>query len=331
VLAHGFSFAGGYYLQSLARLATLGFKVVAVDLAGHGSSAALLNEAYLLDSYRDFLSEVLDELGIERAVLVGHSLGGRLVAELTASEPERTIAAVLVDAAVGAAWDDLASFSRWAPPLLGLVGFTLAADTFGTLFLSGDQSSKMRALALPQTVANLAMPWRLVPPALSVLLAPASTRTLERLREQAVPTFVLHGDRDPLVPLSSARDAAGRSGAELVVIHGATHSWPLEDPIALCRIVGELLAGRLGAAVDDALWAAGVDPETADPARAEAAFCRDGALLAELGPEPGPEVVEYPASRYRWTHHPGPPRRGPKIPVGAKRAAGGGPLPPPGS
>src|SRR2546423_10457928 len=36
VVAHGFSFAGGLYVQSLSRLASMGFRVLAVDLAGHG-------------------------------------------------------------------------------------------------------------------------------------------------------------------------------------------------------------------------------------------------------------------------------------------------------
>src|SRR2546423_7192559 len=38
VVAHGFSFAGGLYVQSLSRLASMGFRVLAVDLAGHGGS-----------------------------------------------------------------------------------------------------------------------------------------------------------------------------------------------------------------------------------------------------------------------------------------------------
>src|SRR2546425_6354720 len=38
VVAHGFSFAGGLYVQSLSRLASMGFRVLAVDLAGHGGA-----------------------------------------------------------------------------------------------------------------------------------------------------------------------------------------------------------------------------------------------------------------------------------------------------
>jgi hypothetical protein len=73
--------------------------------------------------------------------------------------------------------------------------------------------------------------------------------------------------------------------------------------MALRYIFSELLQGGLGDACADALEAAGIDPEVAGPAEAEAALCAPGALIAQLGPEaeeflPG----DFPASRYRWTH-----------------------------
>ncbi|HEY3238414.1 MAG TPA: alpha/beta fold hydrolase, partial [Acidimicrobiia bacterium] len=269
VVAHGFSFAGMVYVQSLSRLASMGFKVIAVDLAGHGASGGLVERGHLLDEYRLFLGRVLDELGVERAVLAGHSLGGRLVAELGAAEPDRAVALLLIGAATGRPWDDLAAFSGWSPPILGLVGATLMADTLGTLFLSGQQGAKLQALALPQTISNVLAPWRLMSSALSVLLAPASVPTLTRLRAARVPVFVLHGDQDPVVPLASARDTAALTGGELVVVHQAGHSWLLEDPETVRAITADLLSDGLGAACVDALVAAGLEPDTVSLAEVE--------------------------------------------------------------
>ncbi len=294
VVAHGFSFAGMLYVQSLSRLASMGFEVVAIDLAGHGASTGLTQRGHDLDEYRRFLGEVLDELGIRRSVLVGHSLGGRLVAEVAGAEPERAIAVMLINAAVGRVWDDLAGFARFSPPLLGLMGATLTSDTLGTLFLSGDQGLKLQGLALPQAMANLFSPWRLVAPALSVLQAPPSRGALERLAAERIPTFVLHGDRDPVVPLASARDAAKRAGAELVVVHRGSHSWLLEDPETFRAIVAELLGDALGAAC------------AAEPADA---FFTPDALIRRLpsadadangdrGTRPGK------AANYRWSRPP---------------------------
>jgi pimeloyl-ACP methyl ester carboxylesterase len=302
IVAHGFSFAGMLYVQSLARLASMGFRVVAVDMAGHGGTAALANRGFEIDEYRRFMGRVLDELGVRRAVLAGHSLGGRLVAEVAAAEPDRAVALLLVDAAVGSTWDDLAAFARWAPPALGLVGATLAGDTLRTLFLSGDQAQKLQSLAVPQAVANAVAPWRLVAPALSVLLAPGSGATLDRLREADLSVVVLHGDRDPVVPLAAARDAARRTGAELVVVHGATHSWLLEDPETLRAIVAELLADGLGSACATALVEAGVDPDDASLAELERAFYAPDAVVVRLSSGPGRiEVRPGRPPRFTWS------------------------------
>ena len=302
VVAHGFSFAGGLYVQSLSRLASMGFRVLAVDLAGHGGSAGLGVRGWDLGAYRHFLTQVLDELGVGRAVFCGHSLGGRLLAELAAAEPDRGIALLLVDAAVGQAWDDLAAFASWNPALLGVVGSTLAVDTLQTLFLTGDQGLKLQGLAIPQAVANAFAPWRLVAPALSVLLSAGRAVTLSRLKEAGLPVFVLHGERDQVVPVAAARDAARRAGGELVLVHGAAHSWLLEDPETLRSIVAELLGDGLGQACLRAIAEAGLDPDTVSLADMEAAFYAPDALALRLGPAAGREEIRLSREpRFSWS------------------------------
>jgi len=284
VVAHGFSFAGGVYVQSLSRLASMGFQVLAVDLAGHGATDGLGMQGWGLPAYSRFLGQVLDELGVRRAVFCGHSLGGRLLAEVAAAEPDRAISLILVDAAVGHAWDDLVAFACWNPALLGVIGATLTADTLQTLFLTGDQGLKLQGLAIPQATANTLAPWRLWAPALSVLTSPRSTATLARLKQARVPVFVLHGERDQVVPVAAARDAARRSGGELVLVHDAAHSWLLEDPETLRWIVADLLGDGLGQACLGAIADAGLDPATVSLAEMERAFYTPGAAALALGP-----------------------------------------------
>ncbi|HEX3214785.1 MAG TPA: alpha/beta fold hydrolase, partial [Actinomycetota bacterium] len=128
VLASGLLLTDRMYVQTLSRLAGAGFRVVAVDVAGSGIS----DDGKGLDEYGLLLGRVLDELGVERAVLAGHSLGGRLVTELAAHSPERVVALLLVDASVGAPWDSLVRLVGWAPPSVGVLGVLLLADTLGT-------------------------------------------------------------------------------------------------------------------------------------------------------------------------------------------------------
>ena len=84
VLVHGFSAEGILYAQTLSRLVSMGFKVVAIDTAGHGGTLGLPTGGATMADYAELLGRVVDELGIRRAVFMGHSMGGRLVTELVA-------------------------------------------------------------------------------------------------------------------------------------------------------------------------------------------------------------------------------------------------------
>jgi pimeloyl-ACP methyl ester carboxylesterase len=304
VLASGLLLTDRLYLQTLSRLAACGFRVVAVDVAGSG----VPDDGKGLDEYGRLLGRVLDTLGVERAVLAGHSLGGRLVTELAARSPERVIALLLVDASVGAPWDTLVRLVGYAPPSLGVLGAMLLADTLGTVPFARDlgQAAKLSRLAVPVVLGHLGAPWRLLGPGLSALYAPASAPLLDRVGATGTPVAVVHGDYDLVVPLATARDAARRTNGELVVVHGATHSFMLQDPETLPAIVRELQAGELGAACARALVDAGLDP-SASLAAVDDAFAPAGTLLRRLGPagvraRAGPRPVAAPRRpHYTWT------------------------------
>lgn len=73
--------------------------MVRVDLPGFGLTGPFPHDDYDIPSYLEFLAELLDRLGIERAVVAGNSFGGQLAWELAVEMPERVAALVLVDAA----------------------------------------------------------------------------------------------------------------------------------------------------------------------------------------------------------------------------------------
>ena len=300
VLASGLLLTDRLYVQTLSRLAACGFRVVAVDVAGSGIS----DDGKGLDEYGRLLGRVLDTLGVERAVLAGHSLGGRLVTELAARRPARVVALLLIDASVGAPWDTLVRLIGYAPPSVGVLGAMLLADTLGTVPFARDlgQAAKLSRLAVPVVLGHLGAPWRLFGPGLSALYAAASAPLLDRVGAAGTPVAVVHGDYDLVVPLAAARDAARRTAGELVVVHGATHSWLLQDPETLPAIVRELLAGELGAACARAVAAAGLDPG-APPAAVDDAFAPVGTPLRLLGPAwPGPRAGPAPRPpHYTWT------------------------------
>lgn len=106
VFLHGFGLNRRAYLRLLSRLGGLGFLVIAPDAAGHGETPTLPRGAAALEDRVRLTLRTLDVLGVRKAVFVGHSMGGRMIIDLAAHHPERVLAAVLLNAAAGAPFDE---------------------------------------------------------------------------------------------------------------------------------------------------------------------------------------------------------------------------------
>jgi pimeloyl-ACP methyl ester carboxylesterase len=303
VVVHGFSAEGILYAQTLSRLVDLGFKVIAVDTAGHGGTLGLPTGAQSMASYAALLGRVLDHLGVQQAVLAGHSMGGRLVTELAATEPHRAIAVILLDAIVGDTWDRMVNLFRLFPPLLVGIGGTLVLDTVSTVpwFRDPKQAMKLGRLVGPTIAGHARRPWRLLGPMVSILRSKGTHWMLDKLRHERIPVFAIHGDRDVAVPIATAKDAARRSRGDLVVVEGATHSWLLKDPESLPAIMHALMRGRLGTAILKARLEHGLDVDATDD-EIEGALYAPGALVLELTPRQRfHDTAElHRPPRYRW-------------------------------
>lgn len=304
VVVHGFSAEGFLYAQTLSRLVSAGFKVIAIDTAGHGATQGLPTRGASLDEYARLLGRAVAELGIRKSVLAGHSMGGRIVTQLAATDPGSAIAVILIDAIVGDTWDRMVNVFRVAPPLLAGVGVALAVDTASTLPVLRDpgQARKLGRMLAPIALGHARHPWRLFGPAVSILRSRGSRWMLQRIAQERIPLIAIHGDRDVAVPLCTARAAAREARGELVTVRGATHSWLLKDPETLPAIVAELLRGRLGEAYRDAVAASGLDPAVATIEDIEGALYDRGARVLELTPPLTFDKVDahHRPPRYRW-------------------------------
>ena len=87
VVVHGFSAEGILYAQTLSRLVDLGFKVIAIDTAGHGGTQGLPTGGADLRATPSCSAGCSTSSASAQAVLAGHSMGGRLVTELAAPSP----------------------------------------------------------------------------------------------------------------------------------------------------------------------------------------------------------------------------------------------------
>src|SRR5215207_9030261 len=97
VLLHGLTATRRYVVMGSRSLERSGHRVVAYDARGHGASSPAPDpDAYDYDDLVEDLRVVLDDRGIERAVLAGASMGAHTVVRLAVDAPDRVAGLVLV-------------------------------------------------------------------------------------------------------------------------------------------------------------------------------------------------------------------------------------------
>lgn len=252
VMIHGIIAEGMLYARTLRRLAGMGFRVIAVDSAGHGRTDGLGRRGWAWSNYIDLHERVLEHLGIERAVLMGHSMGGRVVVDLASRRPDRAIAVVPINAAIGRGWDKMTSMARVVPGLFPLGVGLLVTDTLSSAVRGRKQMGSIARLAAPSLLDRVrALPS--MPAALYATCADQdSDDMLRALAEHQVPVVVLHGEHDLAIWYPFARDAARSANGTMIRVESGRHSWLLENADSLPAILGALLDGPLADALDTA-------------------------------------------------------------------------------
>lgn len=235
VLLHGFGGDLDNWLFNVGPLSARA-EVVALDLPGHGESAVVLPGASV-EALAGFVAAFLDQVGIDRCHLAGHSLGAAIAAQVTIDHPDRVAGLVLI-----------------APAGLGpdinmeyIDGFVRAAGkkelkaVLGQLF--ADESLVNRALVdgvlrykrldgVSELLGSLALG-----------LFPDGRQAAQpgrRLDPRSLPVTVVWGSDDRVIPATHA-DAAPE-GATVVVLEKAGHMVQMER----AGEVNELLLAQLG-------------------------------------------------------------------------------------
>jgi len=210
VVLHGW----GAHIEAVAPiLAALdgAADLIALDLPGFGESEPP-EQAWDVDSYARFMIAFLDELGVERAHLVGHSHGGRVSIALAADEPERVGRLVLVDSAGLRPKRGWRYRRRVAVAKLGRVIATVGGGPGRRL------QERMRARVASRDYLEASEAMR---GTFRALVAADLSDRLPRIRAS---TLLVWGDRDEDTPLWMAhRMEELIPDAGLVVLEGAGH------------------------------------------------------------------------------------------------------------
>jgi len=240
LFVHGFPLDHTMWRHQMAGLTK--WKRVAPDLRGFGGATAPPHpEAYSMGRYADDLIAVLDAVGgASRAVVCGLSMGGYIVFELLRRHPERIRALVLCDTK---AEPDTAEGRKVRDEQAGLAereGVAAVVDRLLPKLLG-----KATHRAQPELVAEVreVMLRSSVPGFAGALRAmrdrPDSTPDLAQIR---MPTLVLGGAEDELIaPAVMHQMATQIPGARFDSIKSAGHMAPLEQPLAVGRVLGEFL------------------------------------------------------------------------------------------
>jgi 3-oxoadipate enol-lactonase len=226
-LLHGVGGGKQAWVHNQAELAAAGYRTISWDMPGYGASPALspCTNAGLADALKDLIMLV----GARRNVLLGHSMGGMIAQELTATHPALVHGLVLYSTSpafgkADGAWQQQFLQSRFAPLDQGLGMQGLAGKIVPTMFAPG---------ADPARLAEAAALMALVPAGSyrAALSAIVSFNRLAELGDIAAPTLCLAGELDLNAPPAVVEKMASRiAGAQYERLPGVGHIANIEQP-----------------------------------------------------------------------------------------------------
>ncbi|MFZ9218685.1 MAG: alpha/beta fold hydrolase [Candidatus Limnocylindrus sp.] len=257
LLIHGFGGSTFGYRDVMGPLAARGWHVIAIDLPGFGLSEKSWERDYSHKAQATFALAALDQLNVDRAVLLGHSMGGNVISWMLALAPERVAGLAYIDAAVAQPKSGVSSSPSTAEALLGVppirrlarivIRSAFTPATFGELLSS---AFAVTSAVTPTLVTGYAASaqlrdWDLA--LLGIIRDSAKNSLPDSLANLTAaagkpPTLILWGEADSWVPLRSGEVLrADLPAAEWVVLPGIGHVPFEEDVPTFIGVVGDWL------------------------------------------------------------------------------------------
>lgn len=237
--------------DGVAAVLARNFKVVRYDLRGHGQSSKVPGP-YTLDMFADDAAALLDHLGIERAHVAGHSLGGMIAVTFARKYPQRVDRLAVLSAAAGRTEDE----RRRVTERIALIAAGIPGDHFRNS-LSRWFTDEFRA-AHPELMEQYAARNRENDPACyaAAYTVLATGEVAPDLKHVKAPTLVVTGERDlGSNPRMSRFIHEGVAGSELRILPRLRHSILIEAPRTVAGLLEPFFEDR-------------PVPETEPPARA---------------------------------------------------------------
>jgi pimeloyl-ACP methyl ester carboxylesterase len=264
VLIHGMVNSSRHWESVALRLADQ-YRVIAPDLIGHGDSAAVRGD-YSLGAHAASIRDLLAAIAVDRATIVGHSLGGGVAMQFFYQFPQRTERLVLISS--GGLGRDVSPMLRGAA-LPGASALLWLAAHPRVLSAVSEAGERLRQRGLSRGVYLQA-----IARALGPLQQPGARKAfLGTLRSvidvhgqhvsardrlyllTSFPTLIVWGGRDHTIPVSHGRQAhEAIPGSRFETLPGAAHFPHLEDPEGLAAVLADFMQTTEPGRIDDADW-----------------------------------------------------------------------------
>jgi len=241
------------------------YTVIAPDLLGHGDSAKPEGD-YSLGAHAAGIRDLLAALRVDRASVVGHSLGGGVAMQFFYQFPERCERLILVSS--GGLGREVSLPIRLAavPGAGAVLAFAAHPRSVAAIDTAGSAVGRLRRgvgvllHAIARTLRSLEEPAarRAFLLTLRSVIGIAGQRVSARDRlylAAALPTLIVWGEHDRTIPLEHGRDAhAGIAGSRFETIPGSAHFPNLETPEALAKVLREFMQTTEPARLNPTGW-----------------------------------------------------------------------------
>jgi len=237
VLIHCYTCAIDWW-EGMIPLLSRTHRVVAIDLLGHGGSEKPAS-GYGMEQQAALVAQALDRLGVEGAVVVGHSLGGAVATALAGESRELVDRLVIIDEAPDSSFGDLGTLAQLSyRPVLGEAIWRLLPDA---AIKDGLSEAFAPGYDVPEAFVDDLQ--RMTYTSYKASQDDGKDYTdqkplNQRIRDALVPTLVIFGAEDQILNAREALSAyADLPGARTALIQGAGHSPNVEKPAQTARLI----------------------------------------------------------------------------------------------
>jgi pimeloyl-ACP methyl ester carboxylesterase len=264
VLIHGMLNSSSHW-RSVALNLAREYTVIAPDLIGHGDSAAPRGD-YSLGAHASSIRDLLAAIGIDRASIVGHSLGGGVAMQFFYQFPQRTERLVLISS--GGLGHEVSPMLRTAalPGVSALLSLTIHQGLTGALRNTGRRLSRreVRLGVYMQAIARALRPLENGEARQAFLQTLRAVIDVHGQRVSAtdrlyllerIPTMIVWGERDNTIPLQHGHEAhEAIPHSYFKTLSKAAHFPHLEDPEGLADALRDFIEETEPGRIDDADW-----------------------------------------------------------------------------